>query len=154
MMDLPQRLASRRDMLRYTACGFGSLALAALAQQAQGAKAADPLAPRTPHVLPKAKRIIFLFMQGGPSQVDSFDYKPTLDKEDGKQHGFDDARIIPAGVHVGDGDGLLDQGAFVQAGIVVAAKLDLAAGLAIAGARKCRNSLAAAHVVGVAVRGG
>ncbi len=86
-------LASRRDMLRYTACGFGSLALAALAQQAQGATV-DPLAPRTPHVLPKAKRIIFLFMQGGPSQIDSFDYKPTLDQEDGKQHGFDDARII------------------------------------------------------------
>ncbi len=92
-MDLTNQLASRRDMLRYTACGFGSLALAALAQQTRGATV-DPLAPRAPHVPPKAKRIIFLFMQGGPSQVDSFDYKPTLDQEDGKQHGFDDARII------------------------------------------------------------
>ena len=45
-------------------------------------------------MVPKAKRVIFLFMQGGPSQVDSFDYKPVLEKEDGKQFAFDDARII------------------------------------------------------------
>lgn len=43
---------------------------------------------------PRAKRIIFLFMQGGPSHVDSFDYKPVLDEQDGKMMSFDDARVI------------------------------------------------------------
>lgn len=47
-----------------------------------------------PHFPPRAKRIIFLFMQGGVSQVDSFDFKVALAKQDGKMHGFDDARIF------------------------------------------------------------
>lgn len=80
---------SRRQWLSSTACGFGSLAFASLASAAP-----NPLAPKTPHHKPKAKRVIFLFMQGGVSQVDSFDYKPRLDKDDGKQLAFDDARII------------------------------------------------------------
>lgn len=44
----------------------------------------NPFAPRLPHIVPKAKSVIFLFMVGGPSQVDTFDYKPTLQKLDGK----------------------------------------------------------------------
>jgi hypothetical protein len=52
------------------------------------------LAPKAPHFPAKAKRVIFLFMQGGVSHVDSFDYKPRLDKDDGKMLSFDDARII------------------------------------------------------------
>jgi hypothetical protein len=80
---------TRREWLSHTACGFGSLAFAGLASAAP-----NPLAPKAPHHKPKAKRVIFLFMQGGVSHVDSFDYKPRLDKDDGKLLSFDDARII------------------------------------------------------------
>lgn len=83
---------SRRQALQTAACGFGALALAGLAQAATTAD--DPLAPKVPHIPAKAKRVIFLFMQGGPSHVDSFDYKPILDDQDGKMMSFDDARII------------------------------------------------------------
>jgi hypothetical protein len=85
---------SRRDLLKSSACGFGYLALAGLASEAAAKEAVDPLAPKTPHFAPKAKRVIFLFMQGGPSQIDTFDYKPRLAKEDGKKHPFDDARMV------------------------------------------------------------
>jgi hypothetical protein len=77
-------------MLQRAACGFGSLALAGLT--AQEARAANPLAPRSPHFPARAKRVIFLFMQGGVSQVDSYDYKPRLEKDDGKLLNFTDAR--------------------------------------------------------------
>ena len=73
---------SRRELLRTSALGFGWLALADLLAAAEPPRAAaprDPLAPRPPHFPPKAKRVIFLFMHGGPSQVDTFDYKPLLD---------------------------------------------------------------------------
>src|SRR3989454_1974005 len=72
---------TRRDMLRRCACGFGYLALTSLlAETARAAAGADnnPLAPRPPHFPPRARRIIFLFMPGGPSQVDTFDPKPLL----------------------------------------------------------------------------
>jgi hypothetical protein len=83
---------TRRELLRNAACGFGSLALAGMlgAQDAF----ASPLTARLPHFAPRAKRIIFLFMAGGVSQVDSFDYKPLLDREDGKMRAFDDARNL------------------------------------------------------------
>ena len=64
---------SRRGALQKTACGFGSLALAALS--ADPVRAANLLAGKSSHHRPRAKRIIFLFMQGGPSHVDTFDYK-------------------------------------------------------------------------------
>jgi hypothetical protein len=72
---------SRRQWLRNTACGFGTVALANLLSD-QRACPADEL-PR-PHHAPKAKRMIFVFLQGSPSQVDTFDYKPRLQKDDGK----------------------------------------------------------------------
>src|SRR5262245_59529685 len=75
---------SRRHVLAASACGFGALAFSALA-----ARANEP----APHHTPKAKRVIFLFMQGGVSQVDSFDHKPLLEKEDGKKMPFRDARL-------------------------------------------------------------
>ena len=84
-------LFSRRDALKTASCGFGYLALAGLAAEAAAGEAPPA---RLPHVLPKAKRIIFLFMQGGVSQVDSFDYKPLLERENGKTMSFDDARIL------------------------------------------------------------
>jgi hypothetical protein len=85
-------LPSRRQALESAACGFGYLALAGLA--AEQASAADPLAPKKPHHKAKARRVIFLFMQGGVSHVDSFDHKPRLDKDDGKRLSFDDARVL------------------------------------------------------------
>ena len=89
---------SRREWLTRTACGFGGLALADLASaQTPGAHAPgsrDPLAAKPPHHRPKAKRVIFLFMQGGVSHVDSYDHKPRLVADDGRQMPFDDARAI------------------------------------------------------------
>ena len=75
----------RRSFLRTLGGGFGSVALAAMAaEQAAGARQAeDPLAPKQPHFPPKAKRVILLWMQGGPSQMDLFDFKPRLQKEAG-----------------------------------------------------------------------
>jgi hypothetical protein len=82
----------RRAALQQAACGFGSLALAGLC--ADSVHAANPLLPKEPHLRPRAKRIIFLFMQGGPSHLDTYDYKPALYKNDGKKMPFDDARTI------------------------------------------------------------
>src|SRR6187455_2308885 len=78
-------MLTRRQILQSASCGFGYLAFAGLASQA----AADesPLAAKSPHFTPKAKRVIFLFMQGAPSHVDTFDYKPELIASDGKQIG-------------------------------------------------------------------
>src|SRR5438309_2000733 len=81
---------TRRQMLRQCANGFGAVALAALlAEPGYGATSSapagtDPLVPRPPHFGAKAKNVIFLFMDGGPSQVDSFDPKPRLAKEHGQ----------------------------------------------------------------------
>ncbi len=74
----PLFAASRRDFLRRYGCGFGGMALSAM--MAQGATTAkpNPLAPKQPHFAPRAKRVIFLWMQGGPSHMDLFDYKPRL----------------------------------------------------------------------------
>ena len=70
---------SRRAALKAAAGGFGYLAFAGLA-----AADADPLAPKAPHFPPRAKRVIFLCMAGGPSHVDTFDHKPKLTADDGK----------------------------------------------------------------------
>jgi hypothetical protein len=91
-MTSTNKSVTRREALQRAACGFGSLALAGLC--ADDLQAANPLAVNIPHFRPKAKRIIFLFMQGGPSHVDTFDYKPLLFKKDGKKMPFDDARTI------------------------------------------------------------
>ena len=84
MMDgeFCRTLVSRRQMLQRTGAGFGSLALTALL--ADEASAANPLAPQAPHFRARAKRVIFLFMPGGPSQVDTFDPKPRLTQDNGK----------------------------------------------------------------------
>jgi hypothetical protein len=82
-------LLNRRSLLKTASCGFGYLAYAGLAAQQARAEAdaapASPLSPRSPHFAPRAKRVIFLFMQGGPSHVDTFDYKPALARDDGKE---------------------------------------------------------------------
>jgi hypothetical protein len=79
---------SRRAFLADSFGGFGGLALTSLlAEDARGAPAdplADPLAPKKPHFEPKAKSVIFLFMAGGPSHLDTFDPKPLLTKLNGQ----------------------------------------------------------------------
>ena len=85
---------NRRNLLRSTACGFGYLAAASLAQRQANAENRNPLAVRPSHFPARAKRVIFVFMQGGPSQVDTFDYKPLLEKHDGENRTFDDARVL------------------------------------------------------------
>ena len=88
------RPLSRREMLGNSAAGFASLALAGLlANEAQAARD-NPLAVRPPHFLAKAKRVIFLFMHGGPSQVDTFDYKPLLARDHGKPLPFAKPRVV------------------------------------------------------------
>jgi hypothetical protein len=72
---------SRRDLLRRSGIGFGLLSLGAL--EASAAEA-TPLAPKKPQFAGKAKRVVHLFMNGGASQVDTFDPKPILDKYHGK----------------------------------------------------------------------
>ena len=85
---------TRRQALSMSACGFGQLALAGLLNDAADAAPSNPMMAKQPHFPQKAKRVIFLFMQGGPSQVDSFDYKPLLYKKNGEELAFDDARVI------------------------------------------------------------
>jgi hypothetical protein len=84
--EFPVARPNRRQMLRQAGAGFGSLALAALLanETAGGTSAASPLAPQLPHFAARARRVIFLFMPGGPSQVDTFDPKPRLTRDHGK----------------------------------------------------------------------
>ncbi len=75
---------NRRDILQTISCGFGYLAfsgMAADAAQQERKQAAGPLVPKQPHFQPRAKRVIFLCMRGGPSHVDTFDYKPNLTRD-------------------------------------------------------------------------
>ena len=78
---------TRRELLKVCNAGFGSLAFAAMA-------ADNPLAPKQPHFAPRAKRVVFLFMHGGPSQVDTFDYKPLLQRDSGKPLPFAKPRVV------------------------------------------------------------
>jgi hypothetical protein len=91
---------SRRAMLQQSSVGFGSLALAGLLQEkmnngvlaAESGRAAT--APKSASFPARAKRIIFMFMHGGPSQVDTFDYKPLLQKHDGRPYPGKKPRIV------------------------------------------------------------
>ena len=103
MTDRELLRRQRRAFLQTTGCGFGTLAAQAMHQQAEanssanssksGAAAGIP-GEGTLHHAPRAKRVIFLFMQGGVSQIDSFDHKPALAEHDGQAMPFDDARTI------------------------------------------------------------
>ena len=90
----PHPLVTRRQALQQLACGFGYLAFAGLAAQTAARAAANPLAPRPGHFPARAKRVIFLFMGGGVSHLDSFDYKPALYTHDGRMLDFLDQRAI------------------------------------------------------------
>ena len=83
-MTLP---LSRREMLLGTSSGFGYLAFAGMCNLGLSGRsfaAENPLLPKAPHFQPRAKRVIFLCMTGAPSHVDTFDYKPELNKDHGK----------------------------------------------------------------------
>ena len=88
--SLPLPMLSRRALLSRAAGGFGALALSALFDGTARAATGRPLAAKAPHFPPRAKNIIFLFMEGAVSQVDSFDYKPLL----AKHHGEDPRKAI------------------------------------------------------------
>lgn len=75
---------SRRRLLQHVSAGFGYVALAGICAADDAPKKSNPLAPKAPHFPARAKRVIFLCMQGGPSHVDTFDYKPELTKDHGK----------------------------------------------------------------------
>jgi len=87
-------LFTRRNALKTASVGFGYLAFADLASRvrAEELKYESPLAAKAPHFQPRAKRVIMLFMQGGPSHVDTFDYKPQLQKHAGKTAGGGDSQ--------------------------------------------------------------
>ena len=89
---------SRRELLKSSAVGFGYLALQGLLAEESRAVAApadvrDPLAPKPTHFPARAKRVIFLFMKGGPSHIDTFDHKPLLARDHGKPLPFDKPRV-------------------------------------------------------------
>jgi len=73
-------MLTRRDLLRTMGAGFGMAGLGSTLNAAS----LNPLAPKAPHFPAKARHVIFLFLNGGPSQVDTFDPKPMLDKFNGK----------------------------------------------------------------------
>ena len=79
--------STRRHFFNRCAVGLGKVALASMLAERRLLGASplpDPLAPRPPHFAPKAKSVIFLFMAGGPSQLELFDYKPKLQELTGK----------------------------------------------------------------------
>jgi hypothetical protein len=91
-MKIHSASVTRRDALRLSALGLGGIALNGMQGQAARSEQGQP----EPHHLPRAKRVIFLFMHGGPSQVDLFDYKPKLIEDDGKPLPFAAAPRIDA----------------------------------------------------------
>ena len=104
-IDRMGRTISRRRMLEDCTNGFGMLALAGMlagearAESSTGASsgaaspAVNPLAVQAPHHAPRAKRVIFLFMPGGPSHVDLFDPKPRLTADNGKPLPFEKPKL-------------------------------------------------------------
>ena len=136
--------SNRRQFLQRAGNGFGSLALAGLlAQEGRLANAAtghgiNPLAPRQGHFAGKAKSVIWLFMNGGPSQVDTWDYKPELEKRDGKElAGFDQT----TGFFAGQGGPLMKSPfKFAQHGECGAIDATAPGGSGIAGADRSKQS--------------
>lgn len=84
---------SRRLALKQAAVGFGSIALSGMLSENARSAVVDPLAPKQPHFEPKAKRMVFLFMKGGPSHMDTFEHKPMLDRDHGKPFPYEKPRV-------------------------------------------------------------
>jgi len=106
--DFPQRvihvpqsayITSRRDFLRRAGSGFGAMAMSAILSEDTNAAASDPLQARPSHFHGRAKSVIWLFMHGAPSQMDTWDYKPDLWRRDGEElAGFDQSTGFFAGL--------------------------------------------------------
>ena len=79
---------SRREWLRRASCGFGAVAATALMQEWMVEASESPFQPRPPHFEPDCTNVIYLYMDGGPSQVDTWDPKPRLTKENGQPFGL------------------------------------------------------------------
>jgi hypothetical protein len=94
MKSILSQLLSRRQMLRRFANGFGALGFASLLADNVVADALHPLALRSPPFPARAKRVIFLFMSGGPSHVDTFDPKPRLIQDNGKPLPFEMPKLV------------------------------------------------------------
>lgn len=94
---MPSRGISRRQALEQTALGFGKIATLAMLGRTSSAAADDALSPAlpvpAPHFAPRARRVLFLFMHGGPSHLDTFDYKPLLERDSGKPLPYAKPRI-------------------------------------------------------------
>ncbi|MEC9094881.1 MAG: DUF1501 domain-containing protein [Planctomycetota bacterium] len=97
----PFAAVSRREMIGRIGAGFGSIGLAGvlaqdglLGSEPNNGNSTAPLLPRAPHFAPKAKRVIQLFMPGGPSQVDTFDYKPSIEKHAGQRPKIVDRKTL------------------------------------------------------------
>jgi hypothetical protein len=96
-MSHKRQAKSRRDFLRNAGSGLGAFALASmLDQDGWGATAVDPLAPKKPHFKPKAKSVIWLFMEGGPSHIDLFDPKPELERLAGQPMPASFGKVVTA----------------------------------------------------------
>src|SRR5579864_5708926 len=93
MCERIQSLVTRRDMLKRAMLGFGGLAMTDMLvrQSFGGTLAPSGLAPKSPVFTSKAKRVIYIFLAGGISQIDWYDYKPLLQRDDGKP--------LPASIH-------------------------------------------------------
>ncbi|SVB04958.1 uncharacterized protein METZ01_LOCUS157812, partial [marine metagenome] len=90
MNDFLSHPMNRRSMLSRCGMGLGALGLTGLLHDDGLLGAANPLAPKQSHFPGKAKSVIWIFVNGGPSHVDTWDYKPALEKMDGKTfEGFD-----------------------------------------------------------------
>jgi hypothetical protein len=110
---------TRRHFLQRFASGFGTVALAhLLAREDAGATEVNPLAPRKPHFEAKAKAVILLFMQGGPSHLETFDPKPMLKKLDGQPlpASFADSRLRLQFMKASDGKLMASPLAFRRCG--------------------------------------
>ena len=96
-MNFEYPLVSRRELLQTASAGFGYLAFAGLSTAAADQESGlNPLAPKAPHFKASAKRVIFLCMQGGPSHVDTFDYKPQLATDAGKGGKYGGSKLMPS----------------------------------------------------------
>ncbi|MEM7147159.1 MAG: DUF1501 domain-containing protein [Verrucomicrobiota bacterium] len=85
---------TRRGALQTLTTGLGGIALSALTSQNSRADSSNPLAAKQPHFEPRAKNIIYLFMGGAPSHLDTFDYKPQLTKDTGKPGKYGDKALM------------------------------------------------------------
>ncbi|MFT5127317.1 MAG: hypothetical protein ACI8W8_000920 [Rhodothermales bacterium] len=85
---------SRRSVLQSLSTGLGGIALSALSPKQVRAAASSPLAVKEPHFKPRAKNVIYLSMRGAPSHVDTFDYKPQLTKDSGKEGKYGGKKLL------------------------------------------------------------